>query len=238
MNIKLVDLNRQYHQYKEEIDSAIKEVISSSAFIGTFNNPFVRSFEENFANYIGTKYCVACANGTDAIEILLKSMGIGHGDEVIVPAISWIATSEAVSSVGAKPVFVDVEQDYYCIDPGLVEENITAKTKAIIPVHLYGHPADMHSIMKIAKKHNLMVMEDCAQAHGAEIEGRKVGTFGDAASFSFFPGKNLGAYGDAGGMVTSDPDIAKKAKPGHFIGQRNTGFIFTTTQFDGFKPPT
>ncbi len=212
MNIKLVDLNRQYHLYKEEFDSAIKDVIDASAFVGTLNNPFVKKFEENFSRFIGREYCIACGNGTDAIEILLKSMEIGVGDEVIVPAISWIATSEAVSSVGAKPVFVDVESDFYCIDPDLIEAKISEKTKAIIPVHLYGHPADMHSILRIAKANNLMVMEDCAQAHGAEIDGKKVGTFGDAASFSFFPGKNLGAFGDAGGMVTNNPDIAKRAR--------------------------
>lgn len=212
MNIKLVDLNRQYHQHKEELDNAIKEVIDSSAFIGNLNNPFVKTFESNFAAYIGSDFCIACANGTDAIEILLKSMNIGSGDEVIVPALSWIATSEAVSSVGATPVFVDIEPDYYCIDPALIEKKISARTKAIIPVHLYGHPADMNKIMKIAKTHNLLVLEDCAQAHGAEIEGGKVGTFGDAASFSFFPGKNLGAFGDAGGMVTNNPNIAKKAR--------------------------
>jgi len=212
MDIKLVDLNRQYHQHKEEFDSAISEVIDKSAFIGNLNNPFIKSFEKNFAEFIGIEHCVACANGTDAIEILLQAMGIGSGDEVIVPAISWIATSEAVSNVGAKPVFVDVESDYFCISPALIEEKITNKTKAIIPVHLYGHPADMKAIIRISEKNNLLVLEDCAQAHGAEIEGQKVGTFGHAASFSFFPGKNLGAFGDAGGMVTDDTDIALKAR--------------------------
>lgn len=212
MNIKLVDLNRQYHLHKEELDSAINEVIGKSAFIGNLNNSYVKSFETNFARYLGINCCVACGNGTDAIEILLKAMGIGPGDEVIVPAISWIATSEAVSNVGAKPVFVDIEADYCCIDSALIEDKITSNTKAIIPVHLYGHPADMNSIMQIAKVHNILVLEDCAQAHGAEIEGKKVGTFGDTASFSFFPGKNLGAFGDAGGMVTNNSEIAKRAR--------------------------
>ena len=212
MNIKLVDLNRQYHQHKEEFDRAIKQVIDCSAFIGNLNNPFVKTFEKNFADFIGIDHCIACANGTDAIEMLLKSMKIGPGDEVIVPALSWIATSEAVSSVGATPVFVDIDPDYFCIDSTLIEKRITAKTKAIIPVHLYGHPADMEAIMKIAKAHNLLVLEDCAQAHGAEIEGQKVGTLGDAASFSFFPGKNLGAFGDAGGMITNNSEIAEKAR--------------------------
>lgn len=212
MQIKLVDLNRQYLKYKDELDGAIAEVIEKSAFIGNLNNPFVKSFEKNFAAFIGTDHCVACANGTDAIEILLKSMGVGKGDEVIVPAISWIATSEAVSNMGATPVFVDVEADYFCIDPNLITDKITKKTKAIIPVHLYGHPANMMEIMKIATEYDLLVLEDCAQAHGAEIEGKRVGTFGHAASFSFFPGKNLGAFGDAGGMVSNDAEIATKAR--------------------------
>jgi len=212
MNIKLVDLHRQYNQHKKEFDQAISNVIEKSAFIGNLNNPFVKSFEKNFAEFIGVKYCVGCANGTDAIEILLKAMGIGPGDEVIVPAISWIATSEAVSSAGAKPVFVDVDPDYYCIDPGLIAKEINGKTKAIIPVHLYGHPAAMPEIIKIAEEYNLLVLEDCAQAHGAEINGQKVGTFGNAASFSFYPGKNLGAFGDAGGMASNNKEIADKAR--------------------------
>jgi dTDP-4-amino-4,6-dideoxygalactose transaminase len=212
MNIKLVDLNRQYDLHKAEFDAAINSVIAASAFIGNASNPFVRSFEENFAQFSGSRFCIACANGTDSLEILLKSMGIGAGDEVIVPAISWIATSEAVSNIGAKPVFVDIEDSYYCIDPKLIEAKITAKTKAIIPVHLYGHPADMPAIMAIAQKHNLIVLEDCAQAHGAEIDGKKIGTFGASASYSFFPGKNLGAFGDAGGMTTDDEKIATMAR--------------------------
>jgi dTDP-4-amino-4,6-dideoxygalactose transaminase len=212
MKIQLVDLNRQYHTYKDEFDQVIQQVIAQSAFIGNLNNPFVKSFETHFAQYIGTDHCIACGNGTDAIEILLKSMGVGPGDEVIVPALSWIATSEAVSNVGAKPVFVDIEPAYYCINADIIESKITEKTKAIIPVHLYGHPADMPEIMKIAEKYNLLVLEDCAQAHGAEINGKKVGTFGQAASFSFFPGKNLGAFGDAGGMLTNDEKIANTAR--------------------------
>lgn len=212
MNIKLVDLNRQYEQHKPEFDAAIGGVIAASAFIGNSSNSFVRSFEENFARFNGVKHCIACANGTDSLEILLKSMGIGLGDEVIVPAISWIATSEAVSNIGAKPVFVDIEDTYYCIDPRLIESKITEKTKAIIPVHLYGHPADMTKIMAIAEKYNLVVLEDCAQAHGASIDGKMVGTFGLSASYSFFPGKNLGAFGDAGGMVTNDEKIAIMAR--------------------------
>jgi dTDP-4-amino-4,6-dideoxygalactose transaminase len=212
MGIRLVDLTRQYQNHKQEIDRAIESVINDCAFVGNLNNPIVRRFEKRFSEYIGTEFCIACANGTDAIEILLKSMEVGQGDEVIVPSLSWIATSEAVSNVGAKPVFVDIEPDYYCINPKLIPEKITKKTKAIIPVHLYGHPADMPTIMEIARQHKLLVLEDCAQAHGADICSYKVGKFGHAASFSFFPGKNLGAFGDAGAMVTNNDSIAKKAR--------------------------
>ncbi|NJN27740.1 MAG: DegT/DnrJ/EryC1/StrS family aminotransferase [Cyclobacteriaceae bacterium] len=212
MNIPLVDLHRQYQQHKQALDEAIGGVIAKSAFIGNLNNPFVKAFEADFAVFVGLKHCIACGNGTDSIEILLKSMGIGAGDEVIVPAISWIATSEAVSNMGAVPIFVDVDPDHYCIDPTLIESKITERTRAIIPVHLYGHPADMPAILQIADKHGLQVLEDCAQAHGAEIDGQQVGTFGHAASFSFFPGKNLGAFGDAGGMLTNDDQIAQKAR--------------------------
>lgn len=207
--IPFVDLHRQYISIKEEIDNAINDVIQNTAFIG---GKKIADFEEDFAKWLGIKFCVGCANGTDSIEILLQSMGIGVGDEVIVPAVSWISTSEAVSSIGATPIFVDIDPITYTIDIDKIEVAITNKTKAIIPVHLYGHPADMLTIMTIAKKHNLKVLEDCAQAHGASINGQYVGTFGDAASFSFYPGKNLGAYGDAGGMVTNNVEIAKKAR--------------------------
>ena len=155
---------------------------------------------------------IVCANGTDSIEILLKALDIGKGDEVIVPAISWISTSEAVSSVGGKPVFVDIDPDYYTIDLNKIEKVITNKTKAIIPVHLYGQPVDMIKLMAMQKRHNLKVIEDCAQAHGAEFKRKKIGSFGDCASFSFYPGKNLGAYGDAGAMLTNDIKIAEKAR--------------------------
>lgn len=212
MDIKLVDLNRQYNQYKEEFDEAIAKVIEKSAFVGNLNNPFVKSFESKFADFVGVDHCIACGNGTDAIEILLQAMGIGPGDEVIVPALTWIATSEAVSNVGAKPVFVDIEEDYFCIDPNLIEDKITNSTKGIIPVHLYGQPAHMDKIMKIAERNDLLILEDCAQAHGAELGGKTVGTFGHAATFSFFPGKNLGAFGDAGGMTTNDAEFASKAR--------------------------
>lgn len=207
--IPFVDLKAQYNSIKSEIDEAIQTVINQTAFIG---GSYAAKFEKEFAAFLGMKYCIACANGTDSLEILLQAMGVGQGDEVLVPAISWISTSEAVSSLGGIPVFVDVDPVYYTIDINQIEAKITAKTKAIIPVHLYGQPVDMVGLMEIAKKHNLRVLEDCAQAHGAEFNGQKVGTFGDCASFSFYPGKNLGAYGDSGGMITNDPEIERVAR--------------------------
>ncbi|MCS7014325.1 MAG: DegT/DnrJ/EryC1/StrS family aminotransferase [Chloroherpetonaceae bacterium] len=209
MKIPFVDLKAQYQSIKSEIDSAIANVISETAFI---SGKYAKAFEEEFAAYIGIKHCISCANGTDSIEILLKAMGIGHGDEVIVPANSWISTSEAVTTVGATPVFVDILPDYYTIDPSKIEEKITPRTKVIIPVHLYGLPAEMDEIMAIARKYGLRVLEDCAQSHGATYKGKMTGTFGDCASFSFYPGKNLGAYGDAGAMVTNDDEIARIAR--------------------------
>lgn len=211
-HIPLVDLKAQYAAIKNEVDNALRSVIRDAAFVGNRNNPYVRAFEEAFASYLGTKHCVACGNGTDAIEIALKALGVGKGDEVIVPALSWISTSEAVSNVGATPVFVDIDPRYYTMDSAKIEDKITAKTKAVMPVHLYGQPAEIDAIIKIAKKHGLFVIEDCAQAHGAEYDGKKVGTFGDAAIFSFFPGKILGAYGDAGCIVTNDEALEEKCR--------------------------
>ncbi len=208
MNIPFVDLKAQYLSIKPEIDNAIQNILENANFVG--GQP-VKDFETNFAQFLGIKHCIACGNGTDSIEILLQSMGIGKGDEVIVPAMSWISTSEAVSYIGATPIFVDID-NYFTINADLIEAKITKNTKAIIPVHLYGQPADMPKIMEIAKKYNLKVLEDCAQAHNATILGQKVGTFGDCASFSFYPGKNLGAYGDAGAMLTNNSEIAEKAR--------------------------
>lgn len=210
MKIPFVDLKIQYQENKTEIDGAIQAVIEKTAFVGGYNNPFVKEFESAYAAYCGADHCVSCGNGTDSLEILLKCFGIGAGDEVIVPAFTWISTSESVSTVGATPIFVDAHPDLYTIDPTKIEEKITAKTKAIIPVHIYGLPAPMDEIMQIARKHNLIVIEDAAQAHGALYKGKKAGTIGHAGSFSFFPGKNLGAYGDAGGIVTNDAEIAEK----------------------------
>jgi len=209
MRIPFVDLYRQYQSIKVEIDNAIENTIRESSYIG---GEAVKDFETAFAQYLGVNHVIACANGTDSIEILLQAMGVGAGDEVIVPAISWISTSEAVSTVGATPVFVDIHPEFYTIDVSKIAEKITTKTKAIIPVHLYGHPADMTAIMHLAKQHKLLVLEDCAQAHGAKINSQQVSTFGDAASFSFYPGKNLGAYGDAGAITTNNPGLAANCR--------------------------
>lgn len=229
MKVPFVDLYAQYLTIKEEIDHAIHSVIVNSSYIG---GDIVKQFENAFSNYLGVKNIIGCANGTDSLELVLKAWGIGEGDEVIVPAHSWISTSEAVGNVGATPVFVDVEPDYYTINVALIEPVITNKTRAIIPVHLYGHPADMQKIMQIADKYSLKVLEDCAQAHGSSIDGKKVGTFGHAASFSFYPGKNLGAYGDAGCIATEDDDLAEllrmhanhgqRGKHNHLIEGRNS----------------
>jgi dTDP-4-amino-4,6-dideoxygalactose transaminase len=216
--IPFVDLYAQYESIKVEIDSAIKECITESNFI---KGKAVADFENAFAKYIGVDHCIGCGNGTDALEIILKSLNIGPGDEVIVPALTWIATAEAVNNVGAEPVFSDINPQNYTIDINRIEEKITKRTRAIIPVHLYGCPADMNEIMGIAQRHELFVIEDCAQAHGAEYYGRKVGNFGIAAAFSFFPSKNLGAFGDAGAIVTNNEELANSASEIANHGQLN-----------------
>jgi len=227
--IPFVDLQAQYRAIQSDIDTAIANVIGETAFIG---GKYVRQFEQDFAEWLETDTFMGCANGTDSIEILLQAYGIGPGDEVIVPAHSWFSTSEAVSTVGAKPIFVDVLPHQYVINPALIEPAITSRTKAIIPVHLYGMPAPMDEIMQLAGQYNLVVIEDCAQSHGALYKGRITGTIGHAASFSFFPGKNLGAYGDAGGMLAKDEKIAQlsrmiaqhgqQGKHNHLIEGRNS----------------
>lgn len=209
MRVPFVDLRAQYLSLKEEFDRAILDVVGNTAFVA---GRYAAAFEEEFAAYIGAKNCIAVANGTDAIEIALKALDIGPGDEVIVPANSFFATSEAADNVGATPVFVDCEPQFYNIDPSKIEEKITSRTRAIIPVHLYGLPAEMDEIMAIARENGLRVIEDCAQSHGADYRGRRTGTFGDIATYSFYPGKNLGAYGDAGAIVTNDDNLAKQCR--------------------------
>ncbi|GFE82011.1 aminotransferase [Steroidobacter agaridevorans] len=202
--VPFADLHSQYLSIKDQIDHALSEVIRTSAFI---RGPFVQKFEEEFAAAIGMKHCVSCANGTDSLYIAMRAFGVKPGDEVIVPAHTWISTSETVTQAGGKVVFCDTD-DTYTIDPAQIEAKITPRTVGIIPVHLYGQPADMDPIMAIAAKHKLWVLEDCAQAHLARYKGRMIGTFGAAASFSFYPGKNLGAMGDAGAVLTDDAALA------------------------------
>ncbi len=205
MKIPFVDLHAQYLTIKQEIDKAIAQVIAESAYI---RGPHVDAFEEAWARALGVKRCVSCANGTDAIYIALRGLGLQPGDEVISSAHSWISTSETITQAGGRVVFCDTDEATFTIDPADIERKITPATVGIIPVHLYGQPADMGAIMAIARRHNLWVIEDCAQAHMAKYNGQVVGTFGKVATFSFYPGKNLGAYGDAGCLVTNDDQLA------------------------------
>jgi dTDP-4-amino-4,6-dideoxygalactose transaminase len=209
MKIPFVDLKSQYESIKEEIDKAISTVISQSAFIG---GPNLKNFEEAFAQFCGVKHCIGVGNGTDALYIALRALGIGRDDEVITAANSFIATSEAITMTGAKVVFVDINPGTYNIDIDKIEGKITAKTKAIIPVHLYGQPADLDPIISLARRYNLKIVEDAAQAHGSVYKGKKTGSIGDIACFSFYPGKNLGAYGDGGAIVTNNEEWALKAR--------------------------
>lgn len=203
--IPFVDLHAQYLSIKPELDRAISSVIEESGFI---RGHFVTDFECDFAKLVGVERCVSCANGTDAIYILLKGLGLKPGDEVITTAHSWISTSETVTQAGGKVVFCDTDDETFTIDPARIEEKITPRTVGIIAVHLYGHPADMDPILEIAKRRGLWVIEDCAQAVMAQYKGRPVGTMGVAATFSFYPAKNLGAMGDAGCLVTNDHKLA------------------------------
>ena len=205
--IPFVDLYAQYLSIKSEIDAVIDDVIKKSLFV---RGPYVEKFEQMFSSLMESKYCVSCANGTDSLYIAMISLGVRPGDEVIAPAHSWISTTETITQAGASVVFCDTEIDTFTIDPNMIESKITPRTVGIIPVHLYGQPANMDPIMEIASKHNLWVLEDCAQAHLARYKGRLVGTFGNAASYSFYPGKNLGAMGDSGAIVTNDQSLAEK----------------------------
>jgi len=205
MKVPFVDLHAQYQSIRSEIDAAMAAVIAESAFV---RGPHVESFERAWADAMGMRHCVSCANGTDALYITMRGLRLKPGDEVITTAHSWIATSETITQAGGRVVFCDTDQDTFTINPALIEAKITPRTVGIIPVHLYGQAADMAAIMAIAAKHKLWVIEDCAQAHMARFQGRLVGTFGNAATFSFYPGKNLGAYGDAGCIVTNDDSLA------------------------------
>ena len=207
--IKFLDLSKQYNDIKEEIDEAIKNVISETAFIG---GKYVTSFEKEFAIYQEAKYCIGVGNGTDALEIAIESLNLPKGSEIIVPANSFIASSEAITRSGHKVVFCDCDENNYTISVPSIKSKLTSNTKAIMAVHLYGHPCNMDEILSIAKEYDLKIIEDCAQSHGAEYKGKKVGAIGDVGTFSFYPGKNLGAYGDGGAIVTNSEELAKKCK--------------------------
>lgn len=209
MKVPFVSFEKMHNEIKDNILAKMKEVYENNWFI---QGPEVEKFEEEFAAYCGMKYCAGCGNGLDALYLPLKAYGITAGDEVIVPSNTFIATALAVSYTGATPVFVEPTLEFFNIDPAKIEEKITERTKAIMVVHLYGQPADMDSIMEIADRHNLIVIEDAAQAHGATYKGKKIGTFGHGAGFSFYPGKNLGALGDAGAFVTNDKELADKVR--------------------------
>jgi dTDP-4-amino-4,6-dideoxygalactose transaminase len=209
MNIPFVDLKAQYNSIQPQIDNAIASVINETAFIG---GKYVNKFEEEFANLYGVKHCISCANGTDSLYITMKMLGIGAGDEVITAANSWISSSETITQTGAKPVFVDVESDFYTIDTDLLKKAINPNTKAIIIVHLYGQVCNMENIIAICNENKIVLIEDCAQAHFSEYNGVRTGLTGLVGSFSFYPGKNLGAYGDAGCIITNDDDFALKCK--------------------------
>ena len=207
--IKFLDLSAQYQSIKSEIDCAIQSVIENSAFIG---GEYVAQFEDNFSNYVGVDYCIGVGNGTDALEIAIEALDMPIGSEIIVPANSFIASSEAVTRSGHRVVFVDIDSESYVISIEDLKKRITPKTKAIMAVHLYGHPCNMDELDKIAKEYNLYIIEDCAQAHGAEYKGKRVGGIGNIATFSFYPGKNLGAYGDGGAITTNNSELAIKCR--------------------------
>jgi len=209
LRVPFLDLHAHHAAFVNEFTSAIREVIECSAFAG---GPFVERFEQEFAAYCDSRYAIGVGNGTDALWLALLALGIGQDDEVITVPNTFVATAEAIMLCKAQPVFVDVDERTFTLDPTELEKCVTAKTKAIIPVHLFGQPADMGPILQFANAHDLFVVEDAAQAHGALYNGRKTGTLGDAGCFSFYPGKNLGAFGEAGAVVTNDAELAKKVR--------------------------
>jgi dTDP-4-amino-4,6-dideoxygalactose transaminase len=201
--IPFVDLKAQYHSIKTEVDAAIADVLENSSFI---LGKHVAAFEEEFAAYCRTPYAIGVNSGTSALHLAMLAAGIGPGDEVITVSMTFVATVAAIGYSGARPVFVDADPVSYTMDPAKIEAAITPRTKAIVPVHLYGQPADMDPILAVARRHNLVVIEDAAQAHGGEYKGKRVGSIGDIGCFSFYPGKNLGAYGEGGAVVTASPE--------------------------------
>ena len=209
MKIPFVDLKAQYQSIKEEIDTAIENVINETAFIG---GKYVKQFEAEFAELYGVNHVVSCANGTDSLYIIMKMLGIDKGDEVITVANSWISSSETIGQTGATPVFVDIDEEFQSMNLELFEKAITSKIKAVIMVHLHGQSINLDKVEAICKERNIYLIEDCAQSHFTEFNGRRAGTVGIAGSFSFYPGKNLGAYGDAGCIITNDEDFANKCR--------------------------
>jgi dTDP-4-amino-4,6-dideoxygalactose transaminase len=235
MRVPFVDLKTQYQTIKPEIDQALADVIGDCAFIG---GKYAARFEEAFAAYIGRKHCIGLANGTDALFVAMKGLGLGPGDEVITAANTFIATAEAISLTGATPCYVDNDPLYYNLDVDQLEAAITPRTRAIAPVHLYGQPCAIDRIMEIARKHDLKVIEDTAQAHGAVWQGRNAGTWGDAACFSFYPGKNLGAYGDAGAVVTDQDELQAFMSSYCNHGRHDHlmhGMVGINSRLDGFQ---
>jgi dTDP-4-amino-4,6-dideoxygalactose transaminase len=228
MAVPYADLHLQYQTVKSEIDAAVASVIRDSAFI---RGPYVDAFERAFAAAVNAGHCVSCANGTDALYVAMAALGVGSGDEVITTAQSWISTSAMITHAGATVVFCDTDASTFTIDPAAIESAITPRTVGIIPVHLYGQPADMDAIMAIARKRGLWVIEDCAQAHLARYKGEQVGTFGEAATYSFYPGKNLGAMGDAGAIVTNRADLAERMA----MVARHGGLIKHQHQIEGIN---
>lgn len=235
VNVPFIDLHAQYESIRGEITAAVQAVLDNSAFVG---GPFVEKFEESFARFCGTAHAVAVSSGTSALWMTLICLGIGPGDEVITVPNSFIATAEAISLCGARPVFVDVEQDSCTLNPGLLEAAVTPNTKAIIPVHLFGQPANMDPVMAFAAERNLFVIEDACQAHGARYKDRPAGSMGDAACFSFYPGKNLGAYGEAGAVTTNNAELAGNIRRMRDHGQSRKyyhGMIGWNGRMDGIQ---
>jgi dTDP-4-amino-4,6-dideoxygalactose transaminase len=235
MQIPFVDLKAQYASIKSEVDEAIQGILDTTRFIG--GEPLA-SFEQDFARYCDARHALGVANGTDALNLALRAAGIGAGDEVITAANTFIATAAAIEMAGAKPVFVDIDLTTHTIDPERFERAITSRTKAVIPIHLYGQPADMDPIMDIAERHGLIVIEDAAQAHGAEYNGRRVGSIGHLACFSFYPGKNLGAYGDGGAITTNDDayiDVLDKLRDHGRISKYEHAMVGYNSRLDSLQ---
>ena len=230
MNIELMDVKRQHLAHKEEFENSVTEVLRSGSYIG---GKFVKDFEEKFAAYYDTKYAISCGNGTDALVLALKALNIGSGDEVITTPFTFFATAEAIANVGAKPVFVDVNIDDYCIDCNLIEEKITKNTKAILPVHIYGQSCDMDRLRNICDKFNLKLITDCAQSTGTRYKNSRKATLGDIACFSFFPTKILGCDGDGGMVLTDNEDIASAIRAYKVHGSNKDGYMTLKNSYLG-----